>query len=87
MVYTQQKVYVFIGILFITHQPLKHVAVLLNFKHILVIIEHLLLTHWGQVIHICVGNENLYISLQILLKFVYKVWIDNIPALVPIMAW
>ena len=32
-------------------------------------------------------NENLWISLKISLKFVYKVPINNIPALVQIMAW
>ena len=32
-------------------------------------------------------NENLWISLKISLKFVPKVQIDNIPALVQIMAW
>ena len=32
-------------------------------------------------------NENVYISLNISLKFVPKVRIDNIPALVQIVAW
>ena len=32
-------------------------------------------------------NENVWISLKISLKFVPKVRINNIPALVPIMAW
>ena len=32
-------------------------------------------------------NENARISLKISLKFVPKVWIDNIPALVQMMAW
>ena len=32
-------------------------------------------------------NENVWISLKISLKFIPKVWINNIPALVPIMAW
>ena len=32
-------------------------------------------------------NENIWISLKIWLKFVPKVWINNIPALVQIMAW
>ena len=32
-------------------------------------------------------NENLWISLKISLKFVPKVWINIIPALVQIMAW
>ena len=32
-------------------------------------------------------NENVWISLRISLKFVPKVWINNIPALVQIMAW
>ena len=32
-------------------------------------------------------NENVWISLQISLKFIPKVWINNIPALVQIMAW
>ena len=32
-------------------------------------------------------NENVWISLKIWPKFVPKVWINNIPALVQIMAW
>ena len=32
-------------------------------------------------------NENVWISLKISLNFVPKVWINNIPALVQIMAW
>ena len=32
-------------------------------------------------------NENAWFSLKILLMFVPKVWIDNIPALFQIMAW
>ena len=32
-------------------------------------------------------NENIWILLKISLKFVPKVWINNIPALVQIMAW
>ena len=32
-------------------------------------------------------NENVYISIKISLKFVPKVPINNIPALVQIMAW
>ena len=32
-------------------------------------------------------NENVWISLEISLKFVPKIWIKNIPALVKIMAW
>ena len=32
-------------------------------------------------------DENVWISLQIPLKFVYKVQINNIPALIQIMAW
>ena len=32
-------------------------------------------------------NENVLISLMISLKFVPKVWINNIPALIQIMAW
>ena len=32
-------------------------------------------------------NENVWISLKIWLKFVPKVWINNIPALIQIMAW
>ena len=32
-------------------------------------------------------NENEWISLKISLKFVRKVWINNIPTLVQIMAW
>ena len=32
-------------------------------------------------------NENVWISVHMSLKFVTKVWINNIPALVQIMAW
>ena len=32
-------------------------------------------------------NENVQISLKISLRFVPKIWINNIPALVQIMAW
>ena len=32
-------------------------------------------------------NENVWISLKISLNLIPKVWIDNIPALVQIMAW
>ena len=32
-------------------------------------------------------SENVWISLKIWLKFVPKVWNNNIPALVQIMAW
>ena len=32
-------------------------------------------------------NENIWISINISLKFVPKGWINNIPALVKIMAW
>ena len=57
------------------------------------------LTHSGRVTHICVSkvtiigsewiflNENIGISIKISLKFVPKVPISNIPALVQIMAW
>ena len=47
------------------------------------------LTHWGRDdIFKCIFlNENVYISINISLKFVPKGPINNIPALVPIMAW
>ena len=32
-------------------------------------------------------NENVWISLNISLKFVHEVWMNNIPVLVQIMAW
>ena len=39
-------------------------------------------------IFICIFlNENIWISINISLKFVPKGWINNIPALVEIMAW
>ena len=52
--------------------------------------EHL--THWGRdkiaAIFKCIFvNENVWISLQIWLKVFPKVPINNIPAMVPIMAW
>ena len=43
------------------------------------------LTHWGW--DSIFFNENVWISIEILLKFVLKGPINNIPALVPIMAW
>ena len=56
-----------------------------------------LLTHWGwhEMDNISQTtffkwiflNENVWISLKISVKFVPKVWLNNIPALVPIMAW
>ena len=56
------------------------------------------LTHWGwdkmhgrhfpDDIFKCIFlNENVWISIKISLKFVPKGWINNIPALVQIMAW
>ena len=50
------------------------------------------LTHWGRdkmvAIFQCIFlNENVSISLKILLKFVPKIRTNNIPALVQIMAW
>ena len=56
-----------------------------------------LLTHWGWhkwtpfcrrhfQIQIFL-NKNVWISLQISLKFLAKVWINNIPVLVQVMAW
>ena len=44
--------------------------------------------HFPDDIFICIFlNENVWISLKISLKFVPKVWINNIPTLVQIMAW
>ena len=44
--------------------------------------------HFADDIFECIFlNENVVISLKISLKFVPKVWINNIPALVQIMAW
>ena len=44
--------------------------------------------HFADDIFKCIFlNENVWISLTISLKFVPKVWIDNSPALVQIMAW
>ena len=49
------------------------------------------LTHWDGFpddIFKCIClNENVWISLNIILKFVPKVQLNNIPALVQIMAW
>ena len=55
------------------------------------------LTHWGRdkmaaffpddILKWILLNENIWILLRISLKFVPKVQIDNIPALVQIMAW
>ena len=48
-----------------------------------------MLTHWGrdQIDAMSQTNENVWISHRISLKFVPKVRINNIPALVQIMAW
>ena len=44
--------------------------------------------HIADYIFICIFlNENVWISLKTLLKFVPKVLINNIPTLVPIMVW
>ena len=44
--------------------------------------------HFADDIFKCIFlNENLWILLKISLKFIPKVWIHNIPALVQIMAW
>ena len=44
--------------------------------------------HFADDLFKCIfSNENVWISLNIWLKFVYKVQIKNIPALVQIMAW
>ena len=55
------------------------------------------LTHWGQdkmaaifaddIFKCILLNENVWISIKVSLKFVAKVRINNIPALVQIMAW
>ena len=52
------------------------------------------LTHWAEIkLPICRHfeciflNENVWISLKVSLKFLPKVWINNIPAMVQIMAW
>ena len=44
--------------------------------------------HFADDIFKCIFlNENVWISLKISLKFVPKVWINNIPTLVQIVAW
>ena len=44
--------------------------------------------HFADNIFKCIfWNENVWISLKISLKFAPKVWINNIPALVQIIAW
>ena len=54
---------------------------------------YLVLTHWGRdkmdtISQKCIFlNENVWITIKISLKFVLKCPIDNIPALVYIMAW
>ena len=48
----------------------------------------LMLTHWGRDIFKCIFlNENVWIPIKISLKFVPLGPINNIPALVQIMAW
>ena len=56
---------------------------------------NILSTHWGwdnmafpvDIFKCIFFNENVWILLKISLKFIPKVWINNIPALVLIMAW
>ena len=44
--------------------------------------------HFANDIFKCIFlNENVWILLKISLKFVNKVWINNIPSLVQLMAW
>ena len=44
--------------------------------------------HFSDDIFKCIFvNKNVWISIKISLKFVPRVWINNIPALVKIMAW
>ena len=44
--------------------------------------------HFAEDIFKCIFlNENIWISIKISLKFVAKVWVNNIPVLVQIMAW
>ena len=43
--------------------------------------------HFAEVFKCIFLNENVWISLEISLKFVPKVWNNNIPGLVQIMAW
>ena len=60
-------------------------------------VTRLVLAHWGPDDMTAISqttfsnafflNENAWISLQISLKFVPKVWINNIPELVQIMTW
>ena len=55
------------------------------------------LTHWGRdkmwrhfadgVFKCIFFNENVWISIKIPLNFILKCWINNIPAMVLIMAW
>ena len=55
------------------------------------------LTHWGRdniaanfaddIFKCIIMNENVWILIKISLNFVPKVWINNMPALVQIMAW
>ena len=62
-------------------------------SHSLMTIKQIL-THWGRDEIAAISqtaisflNENVWIALKISLKFVFKVWIDNIPALIQIMSW
>ena len=43
--------------------------------------------HFADIFKSVFLNENVWISLEISLKFVLQAWINNIPALVGIMAW
>ena len=43
--------------------------------------------HWTDIFKCIFFNENVWILLKVSLRFVLKVWINNIPALVQIMVW
>ena len=70
------------------HRLLQTLAILLKPPSVNTLKQRQKCHHFGDDISKCIFlNENLWISLQISLKFVRKVQIINIPALVHIMAW
>ena len=80
-----------LSILKLTHWPLGDVAATLRYNlwiHINTLRPRQNGHYFAGDIFKCIFlNENALILFKISLKFVPKVWIDNIPALVQIMAW
>ena len=73
----------------VSHVPADGVALLDTRTFASTVMANFTLTHWGwdKIDAILQRNENAWIPIKIPLKFVPKGPINNIPALVQIMAW